>query len=266
MFERNFPFNQMELREVDGVNYIFLPNIWIRNEELPVGATYEDFIGYMISDKAKPNYHIAPSFVTKGKINDSGILIGENIITGSFSYNELKTKAAEFNAEPFNIYDMHLLARLMLIEFGTSNIQKALSGVEGKMGATYHGIKNVWGGEEFGQWYYGLTTEEGTIRVLNSKMDGSMVDTKIVPAGSGYPSSLLTAKTLSYDLGDLFLAKNQAVNAVEGILNDYQCLESESAFNSGFIDNNALCGPFYLCNDRADKKIRNIGLRLRKAC
>ena len=266
MFERNFPFKQMELREVDGVNYIFLPNIWIRNEELPVGATYEEHIGYMISDKPKPNYHIAPSFVTKGKINDSGLLIGENIIAGSFAYNELKAKAAEFNAEPFNIYDMHLIARLMLIEYGNSNIQKALSGVEGKMGATYHGIKNVWGAEEFGQWYYGLTTEEGTIRVLNSKMDGSMVDTKIVPSGSGYPSSLLTAKTLSYDLGDLFLAKNQAVNAVEGILGDYQCLESESAFNSGYIDNNALCGPFYLCNDRADKKIRNIGLRLRKAC
>ena len=67
MFERNFPFKQMELREVDGVNYIFLPNIWIRNEELPVGATYEDYIGYMISDKPKPNYHIAPSFVTRGK-------------------------------------------------------------------------------------------------------------------------------------------------------------------------------------------------------
>ena len=93
-----------------------------------------------------------------------------------------------------------------------------------------------------------------------------MVDTKIVPAGSGYPTSLLTAKTLNYDLSDIFIAKNQGVNAIDGVLNDYQCLEKDSAFNSGFVNNNALCGPFYLCNDRPDKKIRNIGLRLRKAC
>lgn len=265
MFEKNFPFKQMKKVTENGQNFIFLPNIWIRNEILADGATYEDCMAYMISDKPKANYHIAPSFVTNGKINDTGILIGEDIITGNFVYNNLKSKAAEYNAEPFNIYDMHLLARLMLIEFGNSNIQKALSGVDGKMSATYHGIKNVWGAEEWGQWYYGITTEEGTIHILNSKMDGSMVNTKIIPAGSGYPATLLTAKTLNYDLSDLFLAKNQAVNVANGILNDYQCLESESAFNSGFTDNNALCGPFYLCNDPLDKKIKNIGLRLRKA-
>ena len=266
MFDRNFPFNQFTSCEENGIKYRFIPNIWIRNEKLPAGATYEDYVGYMISDKPKPNYHIATSFVTNGRANDNGLLISEDIITGSFAYNELKSKAAEYDAEPFNIYDMHLLARLMLIEFGSSDIQKALSGVDGKMGATFHGIKNVWGGIELGQWYYGLTTEDETIHVLNSKMDGTMVDTKIVPAGSGYPTSLLTAKTLNYDLGDLFIAKNQGVNAVDGILSDYQCLEKDSAFNSGFVNNNALCGPFYLCNDRMDKKIRNIGLRLRKAC
>ena len=264
MFERNFPFNQITAVEKDGVKYRFIPNIWVRNEKLPAGATYEECFAYMISDKPKPNYHIHPSFVTNNVINDSGLLIGENIIAGSFTYDEIKAKAAEYGAEPFNIYDMHLLARLMLIEYGTCKIQKALSGVDGKMGATYHGIKNVWGAEEYGQWIYGLTTIEGTIHVLNSKMDGSMVDTKVVPSGRGYPSSLLTSKTLSYDFGDLFLAKIQGVNVVDGIVDDYQCLEEESAFNSGYTDNNTLCGPFYLCCDRTDKKIRNIGLRLRK--
>lgn len=265
MFERNFPFNQMKVREVDGMRYVFVPNIWVRNEKLSAGATYEDCFAYMISDKAKPNYHIHPAFVTNGVINDSGILIGEDIIAGSFSYNELKAKAQEYHADPFTIYDMHLLARLMLIECGTGNIQKALTGIDGRMGATYHGIKNVWGAEELGQWYYGLTTEDGTIHILSNKGDGAMIDTKIVPAGGGYPSSLLTTKTLNYDLGDVFIAKNQGVTAVDGILGDYQCLESDSAFNSGFIANNALCGPFYLCDDRMNKKIRNIGLRLRKA-
>ena len=67
------------------------------------------------------------------------ILIGENIIKGNFAYNEIKSKAAEFNAEPFNIYDMHLLARLMLIEFGESNIQKALS-VKWTQKILYNGI------------------------------------------------------------------------------------------------------------------------------
>lgn len=266
MFERNFPFNQITSKESDGIRYRFIPNIWVRNELLPAGATYEDCLAYMISDKPKTNYHIHPAFITNGSINNSGILIGEDIIFGSFSYNELKSKATEYNAEPFNIYDMHLLARLMLIEYGTSNIQKLASGIDGKMSVSYHGIKNIWGGEEYGQWYYGLTTEEGTIHILSNKMDGSMVDTKILASGSGYPSSLLTTKTLNYDLGDVFLGKNQGVNEIDGILGDYQCLEADSAFNSGFTANNALCGPFYLCNDKMNKKIRNIGLRLRKAC
>ena len=137
MFERNFPFNQMEPRE----GYVFIPNIWVRNEKLPSGATYEDCFAYMISDKPKPNYHIHPAFVTNGKPNDTGLLIGTDIIAVSLAYTDLKSKAAEYDAEPFNIYDMHILTRLMLIEFGTGNIQKALSGIDGKMSATWHGIK-----------------------------------------------------------------------------------------------------------------------------
>ena len=139
MFEKIFPFNQMEKRQVDGRNFIFIPNIWVRNEKLPAGAERENCFAYMISDKPKTGYHIHPSFVTNGRINDSGILIGENIIKGNFAYNEIKSKAAEFNAEPFNIYDMHLLARLMLIEFGESNIQKALS-VKWTQKILYNGI------------------------------------------------------------------------------------------------------------------------------
>lgn len=266
MFDQNFPFNQMKSQEINGIKYRFIPNIWVSNETLPSGAVYEDCFAYMISDKPKAGYHIHPAFVTNGNTNSSGVLIGEDIIAGSFSYNELPEKAALYNAEPFNIYDMHLIARLMLIEHGNSNIQKSLTGFDGKMGVTWHGIKNVWGAKNLGQWYYGLNTSRGTIQVLNNKMDGTMIDTKIVPAGSGYPTSLLTSKSLNYDLGDLFLAKNQSVNAADGILSDYQCLEKESAFNSGFVRNNALCGPFYLCNDCMNRKIKNIGLRLRKAC
>jgi len=88
MLERNFPFNQMEKREVDGRNYIFLPNIWVKNENLSAGATYEDCFAYMISDKAKPNYHIHPAFVTNGRVNNSGILIGEDIIRGNFDNDD----------------------------------------------------------------------------------------------------------------------------------------------------------------------------------
>ena len=266
MFDRNFPFNQMETREINGIKYRFIPNIWVRNEELPPGAVYENCTAYMISDKPKPHYHIHPSFVTNGEVNNSGVLIGEDILGGSFAYNELESRAAEYDAKPFNIYDMHLLARLMLIEYGCGNIQKSLSGVDGKMGVTYRGIRNVWGGEEKGQWYFGLTTEEGTFHILSNKMDGTMIDTKIVPAGGGYPAAFLNAKALNYDFGDVFIAKIQGVNVVEGVVDDYQCLEKDSAFNSGFIENNALCGPLYLCNDSMEKQIRNIGLRLRKAC
>ena len=261
-----FPFSQMSTEAVSGINYRFLPNIWVRNEALHDGATYEEKFAYMISDKPKTGYHIYPSFVTNDKINDDGLLIAVDIESSSLAYSELKEKAALYTAEPFNIYDAHLLARLMLIEYGDSNIQKALSGIDGKMGATYHGIKNVWGGESVGQWIYGLTTEDGTIHILSNKMDGTMIDTKIAVAGSGYPTDLLTTSSLNFDLSDIFLARLQSDNATEGILSDYQCLEAESAFSSGFVSNNAIAGPFYLCNEPLDTKITNIGLRLRKAC
>ena len=261
-----FPFDQITTEVVDGISYRFLPNIWVKNEKLSEGATYEDCMAYMISDKPKTGYHIHPAFNTNGNINDNGVLYSIDLENNSFAYSELKAKAAVFNAEPFNIYDAHLLARLMLIEFGTANIQKALSGIDGKMGATYHGIRNVWGGEEIGQWIYGLTTEDGTIHILSNKMDGSMVDTKIAPVGSGYPTDLLTTSSLNFDLSDVFLARLQSDSAVEGILGDYQCLEPGSAFSSGFIENNALAGPFYLCNEPLDVKVANIGLRRRRAC
>jgi len=261
-----FPFDQMTTEVVGGISYRFLPNIWVRNEILPDGATYEEFMGYMINDKPKTGYHIYPAFKTNDKINDNGVLYSVNIESNSLAYSELKAKAAIFNAEPFNIYDAHLLARLMLVEYGTSNIQKALSGVDGKMGASYHGIKNVWGGESVGQWIFGLTTEDGTIHILSNKMDGTMVDTKIAVAGSGYPTDLLTASSLNFDLSDIFLARLQSDNASDGVLGDYQCLEADCAFSSGFVSNNAIAGPFYLCNEPLDTKITNIGLRLRKAC
>ena len=122
-----FPFDQMTTEVVGGINYRFIPNIWVRNEALPEGATYEECMTYMISDKPKTGYHIYPSFVTNGKVNDSGALISIDVESLSLAYSELKAKAAIFNAEPFNIYDAHLLARLMLIEYGDSNIQKAHS-------------------------------------------------------------------------------------------------------------------------------------------
>lgn len=68
MNERNFPFNQMEKRQVDGNNYVFLPNIWVRNEKLAPGATREECFAYMISDKPKTGYHIHPSFMTNAEI------------------------------------------------------------------------------------------------------------------------------------------------------------------------------------------------------
>ena len=68
MNERNFPFNQMEKRQVDGNNYVFLPNIWVRNEKLAPGATRENCFAYMISDKPKTGYHIHPSFMTNDEI------------------------------------------------------------------------------------------------------------------------------------------------------------------------------------------------------
>ena len=154
-----FPWNKMEVRTVNGNRYIFIPKFYVRNDTAPAGADYAGKKRWSISEKPQDGYHIHPSFVTNGAENAEGVLIGEDIVDSSIAYTGIKAKAQNsYSAEPYNIYDHHLIARLMLIEYESADLQTLLTDSNTGMGATYHGIKNVWGAASKGEWFYGLDT------------------------------------------------------------------------------------------------------------
>ena len=155
----------------------------------------------------------------------------------------------------------------MLFEAGSADIQTILGGTDGSMGATYHGIHDVWGGTSYGFWIYGLTTtgSGNTIMVLDNKGNNNMVDTKIAPCGNGWPVTLLNNVGSNYDLGDIFLAKSVTSTESSGSLGDYQYLSGGCAFytiwGSGSDD-----GPFFLYNGTPASTRTALGFRLARSC
>ena len=263
-----FPWNQMELRTYNGYTYVFIPNIWVKNEGNGGQGTL-----YTIHEEEVEGSHIHPAFVTNGEVNPTGILIGEDIVGGGQKYTDLLTAAAQYGngVLPYNIYDHHLIARLMLIEYESTDLQTLITGSSGGMGATYHGIKNVWGGTSKGFWIYGLDTSNElginnqNIHILSSDMDGTMVDTGITPCGSGYPVTFLSTKGTRFDLGDVFIAATKDGSAANGSCGDYQFLSTGYAFHSNWGSSSTSYGPFYLSNLRPSSTNAALGFRLRKS-
>lgn len=263
-----FPWNQMELRTFNGYNYVFIPNIWVKNEGNGGQGTL-----YTIHEEEVEGSHIHPAFVTNGEVNPTGILISEDIVGGGQSYTDLLTAAAQYGTGvlPYNIYDHHLIARLMLIEYESADLQTLITGSNGGMGATYHGIKNVWGGTSKGFWIYGLDTSNSlginntNIHILSSDMDGTMVDTGITPCGGGYPVTFLMAKGTKFDPGDVFLAATVDNSPSNGSCGDYQYLITGNAFHTDYSTSDAGHGPFHLRNDVPSRTASWLGFRLRKA-
>ena len=290
-----FPWNQMKEVTVDGQAMVFLPKIWIRNTALPKGTKYEDKVAYMFADGPASGYHLAPSFYTNGVQNENGIQVSAYIaskdssgraasvagatpwtgITYNAIYAAAKTRntgaagTEQYGWRAYNIYDHHLLARLMLFEAGSADIQTIIGGTDGSMGVTYHGINDVWGGTSCGFFIYGLETPNSgsTIMILDNKGTNTMVDTKIVPCGNGYPVTLLSDTGSDYDLGDVFLAKTVTKTASACSLGDYQSFSWGYVFCSGYGSSSVPDGPFRfnVKNPYSDTD-GNTGFRLARSC
>ncbi len=262
-----FPWNQMELRTFNGYNYIFIPNIWVKNEGSGGQGTL-----YTIHEEEVEGSHIHPAFVTNGEVNPTGVLIGEDIVGGGQSYTDLLTAAAQYGTGvlPYNIYDHHLIARLMLIEYESADLQTLITGSNTGMNANYHGIKNAWGSTSKGLWIYGLDTNNSlginntNIHILSNEMDGTMVDTGVAPCGGGWPVTLLRTTGTKFDLGDVFLAATVNDTEGDGTMGDYQGLSTGYCFYTHWSEDSSR-GPFALYSNSPSNTYSYLGFRLRKA-
>lgn len=281
-----WPFSAMKEQTVDGQAMVFCPKIYICNE-VPGNGTYSGKPCYEISDYKETGFHCAPTFMTNGEENPTGIQWGSYIaskdsngkaasIAGAtpwvnIAYTAIDAAARTRNTgtgeqagwRPHNIYDHHLWARLMLLEKGTADLQNAIGGSSAANGVTWHGIHDVWGGASYYFWIYGLTTTgtSSTFTILDKNGNNSMIDTSIAPPGSGWPVNLHTEKGTNYDFGDVFLASSVSSTETAGSLGGYQDLVGGGAFSASSGAGAAL-GPFCLGNYSTSNSYGYLSFRL----
>lgn len=286
-----WPFSAMKEQTVDGQAMVFCPKIYICNE-VPGSGTYSGKPCYEISDHKETGFHCAPTFMTNGVENDTGIQWSSYITSKdssgkaasiakatpwvSIAYTSIDAAAKTRNTgtgeqsgwRAYNIYDHHLIARLMLLEKGTADLQNAIGGSSTANGVTWHGIHDVWGGTSYYFWIYGLTaTGSGktTFTILDKNGNNTMVDTKIAAPGGGWPVTLLDNVSDNYDLRDVFLAKTMTYTNTAGSLGDYQSLVGGYAFYTS-MGATTDQGPFYLSSYGPSNSDVALSFRLARAC
>lgn len=246
-----------------------IPITWVKTETLQNGP----YVGkncWWIADQPEEGFHIHPAFIGQdGQPHKlqiaSWIASNKNNIPFSedkgnskdgywnnISYSTVHSKGWMTNgARPYNIYDHHFLARMMLIEFGTPDVQaQTVDGVEwtGTNRINYHGIHDPFGTHDYAEYYWldGLTTLNGTYQVLAANGSRNMIGTGVsCPNTSVWPTNCRVDQVNGIDFGDLFIASMTNTTENSGSFADSQDLNSSCAFNVCWgINSNP--GAFYL--------------------
>ncbi len=231
-----------------------IPITYVKTETLQSGQ-YAGKNCWWIADGPEEGFHVHPAFIGQdGQPHNLQIAswIASNKNSMPFSEDKGTTKAGYWNyisydtvhakgwmpggLRPYNIYDHHFLARMMLTEFGTPDVQaQTVDGVAwtGENRITYHGIHDPFGLPSYGEQYWldGLTTLNGTYQVLAADGSGNMVETGVSCLNiDTWPVNCLVDQANGIDFGDLFIAN--MVNGIEnsGSFADYQGLYSGHAF------------------------------------
>jgi hypothetical protein len=262
-----------------------IPTTWVKSEVLQSGP-YVGKTCWWTADGPVEGFHVHPAFMKtdgtagtlrigaymarKGTSNQPMSTDGGSAASsywGDISYNDLRSTGLTKNSfagkagyRAYSIYDHHLLARLMLTEFGTSDVQaQTVDGVAwtGSNRIIYHGVHDPFGlpSSSFFYWLDGLTTVDGVYNVLNPDGSGTMVNTGVSCVGSAvYPVNCRVDTANGVNFGDLFIASAANSTKANGSFADHQYLSSGKAFNM-FWGTSSYCGAFYLTSrDPSDSR------------
>ena len=231
--------------------FVEIPVTWVRTEVLTDGP-YAGKQCWWVSDHAEESFHVHPAFIGKdgqphnlqiasymtSKENDLPVSrdtsCSINKQWNELNYNVVHNMSLPNDMRPYSIYDHHLLARLMMIEFGTDNVQtQTVNNVpwdgEVEHRVNYHGIHDLFGFYEKtkinevligGQptavyqtnseacWLDGFTSLNGTYQVMAADGSGQMIETG-VPCFevSGYPTCFINKTLNGIDFGDIFIGQ-----------------------------------------------------------
>ena len=248
--------------------FVEIPVTYVKTETLADGP-YAGKNCWWTADGPVDGFHVHPAFIGQDgqphplqvaaydASNKDGVPFSENSVSKDYwrnvSYNDVHAKGwMADGVRPYNIYDHHFLARLMLTEFGTPDIQtQIVDGIEwtGANRIVYHGMYDLFGHvDQIRKWHWldGLTTLNGTYQVLAADGSLSMVETGVAcQTDPVYPINCRIDKVNGINFGDLFIA-NMANNIENsGSFADKQIFHSGCAFNV-YWNTSAVEGAFYL--------------------
>ncbi len=240
-----------------------VPPVYVRNERLTTGP-YEGKICYWTADQPVDGFHLHPAFLkangkqgtlyvsayyaSKKADSDLPVSVDCGYTLSDYwnyiAYNNLvsvvnrKNVNGEMGWRPYSIYDHHLLARLMMTEFGTPDVGNVMTAEQQFVTADsrrcYRGVTDPFcltspeDNSHFTCWLYGLTTEKNqtinkyTFQVLAGNGSGAMVDTGIPYASDSNHFVPITCyvndvEVSGVDLGDVFIGKEFVVSSPENV-------------------------------------------------
>ena len=262
-----------------------IPITWVRTETLQSGP-YAGCNCWWISDHEEELFHVHPAFIGQdGQPHNlqiaSWIASNKDDVPFSadrgnssdgywnnISYDDVHAKGwMTGGCRPYNVYDHHLLARLMLTEFGTPDVQvQTVDGVAwtGANRISYHGIHDPFGLPNYNEYYWldGLTTLNGTYQVLAADGSLSMVETGIsCPNAVPWLINCRVDRVNGIDFGDLFIANMANSTENSGSFADCQGLYSGAAF-SVFWGTGSDSGAFCLLDSYPERESYGLGWRV----
>lgn len=250
-------------------SFVEIPVTYVKTETLTSGP-YAGKNCWWTADAPMDGFHVHPAFIGQDgqphnlqvasyiASNKSGTPYSEDKGTAAdgywnnISYNDVHAKGwMTGGARPYSIYDHHLLARLMLTEFGTPDVQaQTVDGVAwtGANRISYHGIYDPFGTPSGAEYYWldGLTILNGTYQALAANGSRTMVETGVsCPDDVVWPTNCRVDQVNGINFGDLFIANSSNNSENSGSFADYQILYSGCAFYVNW-DTNSSQGAFYL--------------------
>ena len=232
-----------------------IPITWVKTETLQSGP-YAGKNCWWIADYAAEGFHVHPAFIGQDgqphnlqiaswiASNKNDVPFSEDKGNGpsgywnSISYNDMHAKGwMSSGLRPYSIYDHHFLARMMLVEFGTPDVQsQTVDGVAwtGVNRVNYHGIHDVFGTPNYNEYFWldGFTTLNGTYQVLAANGSGQTIETSVTCHNTyGWPTNCRVDQASGIDFGDMFIAHTFASSESSGSFPDYQYLYSNKAFH-----------------------------------
>lgn len=270
--ENFFPYNQMTIESDTTIGYcVRIPKIYVKNSVDENGLITRE-----ISQTLQEGYHCHPAFMHNETERDailiacdivngnevsfdtaksqiSGISGTEQTSTGS-TYGTWKTLPKNSNNEihMYNIFEHHLIALLMLIEYETTDIKTAMDLEQTATNANWRGITQHWG--DINLWCDGLTgegiiaPENHPVQIFDNQGNFTLQNTLQNGIAKGYIKTVSNENGTNWNLSDIFIANQTTQEKTEGSFGTQQSsggfpqIEPKIKISSKTKD----CNPFYL--------------------